>query len=76
MTDMKSTNSRDERSTADSPVDSDVLDLCENASDPVYTAKATVLNNAIQDIGMGKYQWQLFFVVGFGWASGKKLCIV
>ncbi|KAM0808258.1 putative Major facilitator superfamily transporter [Seiridium cardinale] len=37
--------------------------------DPVYEAKANVLNRAIQDIGMGKYQWQLFAVVGFGWAS-------
>ncbi|KAJ1330868.1 MFS-type transporter-like protein [Microdochium nivale] len=37
--------------------------------DPVYEAKARVLNKAIQDIGMGRYQWQLFVVVGFGWAS-------
>lgn len=41
----------------------------ENTGDPVYAAKATVLNDAIQEIGMGKYQWQLFLVVGFGWAS-------
>lgn len=27
--------------------------------DPVYQAKAHVLNNAIQHIGMGKYQWEL-----------------
>jgi MFS family permease len=37
--------------------------------DPVYTAKAHLLNDAIQSIGMGRYQWQLFVVVGFGWAS-------
>lgn len=37
--------------------------------DPVYEAKARVLNRAIQDIGMGWYQWQLFIVVGFGWAA-------
>jgi len=36
---------------------------------PVYAAKARVLNRAIQEIGMGKYQWQLFFVIGFGWAQ-------
>ena len=23
----------------------------------------------ISEIGMGWYQWQLFFVIGFGWAS-------
>ena len=43
--------------------------LSKGAVDPVYEAKAQVLNNAIQEIGMGWYQWQLFVVVGFGWAS-------
>ncbi|KAK2858484.1 hypothetical protein FQN49_004683 [Arthroderma sp. PD_2] len=37
--------------------------------DPVYEAKARLLNKAILDIGMGWYQWQLFVVIGFGWAS-------
>ncbi|KAM3084420.1 hypothetical protein ACMFMG_001475 [Clarireedia jacksonii] len=37
--------------------------------DPVYEAKARVLNEAVQEIGMGWYQWQLFIVVGFGWAN-------
>ncbi|KAI8624197.1 major facilitator superfamily domain-containing protein [Xylariaceae sp. FL1651] len=37
--------------------------------DITYARKAAVLNRAIQDIGMGWYQWQLFIVVGFGWAS-------
>jgi hypothetical protein len=37
--------------------------LEEGSLDPVYEAKARVLNKAIQDIGMGKYQWEvsLFF---------------
>lgn len=43
--------------------------LPEDTVDPVYAAKAHILNNAIQAIGMGRYQWQLFVVVGFGWAS-------
>jgi len=43
--------------------------LPEGAFDPVYAAKARVLNEAIQEIGMGRYQWQLFGVIGFGWAS-------
>ena len=30
----------------------------------------------IQDIGMGWYQWQLFIVVGFGWASDNAFPIV
>jgi len=44
--------------------------------DPVYEAKARVLNNAIQEIGMGWYQWQLFIVVGFGWANDNLWPIV
>ena len=36
---------------------------------PQYQAKAQVLNDAIQEIGMGKYQWHLFVVAGFGWFS-------
>jgi hypothetical protein len=33
--------------------------LEEGSLDPVYEAKARVLNKAIQDIGMGRYQWQV-----------------
>ncbi|KAI0754770.1 MFS general substrate transporter [Daedaleopsis nitida] len=45
----------------------DVFDGEEDAVDPVYHAKARVLNAAFQEIGMGRYQWYLFFVTGFGW---------
>ncbi|MCJ1277753.1 hypothetical protein MMC21_005567 [Puttea exsequens] len=51
--------------------------LLKGTLDPVYAGKAQVLNTAIQDIGMGKYQWQLFIVVGgFGWASDNLWPIV
>ncbi|KAK5057508.1 hypothetical protein LTR84_011508 [Exophiala bonariae] len=46
----------------------DLSAIPKGTIDPVYEAKARVLNRAIQDIGMGRYQWQLFIVVGFGWA--------
>ncbi|KAG7086528.1 MFS sugar transporter [Marasmius oreades] len=39
----------------------------EDALDPVYQKKARVLNDAIQEVGMGRYQWALFVVAGFGW---------
>ncbi|KAF8258166.1 MFS general substrate transporter [Lactarius quietus] len=43
-------------------------DLHEEGSvDPVYHAKARILNHALQEIGMGRYQWGLFAVAGFGW---------
>ncbi|CAA7263985.1 unnamed protein product [Cyclocybe aegerita] len=35
--------------------------------DPVYHAKTLVLNRAVQELGMGKYQYMLFFIAGFGW---------
>ncbi len=51
--------------------------LLKGAIDPVYEGKAQVLNSAVQDIGMGWYQWQLFIVVGgFGWASDNLWPIV
>lgn len=36
-----------------------------------YVGKAKVINLAIQDIGMGRYQWQLFILCGFGWFADK-----
>ncbi|KAF9445454.1 MFS general substrate transporter [Macrolepiota fuliginosa MF-IS2] len=37
--------------------------------DPIYNIKAAVLNGAIQEIGMGRYQWGLAIVTGFGWLA-------
>lgn len=50
--------------------------LPEGSLDTTYEKKARLLNNAVQDIGMGKYQWQLFVVIGFGWASDNLWPIV
>ncbi|KAG9251272.1 major facilitator superfamily domain-containing protein [Emericellopsis atlantica] len=38
-----------------------------NGSWTPYEIKSKLINKAIQDIGMGRYNWQLFFVCGFGW---------
>lgn len=35
--------------------------------DPVYAAKAQLLNEALLDIGMGRYQWLLVIVTAVGW---------
>ncbi|KAL2372396.1 MFS transporter, metabolite:H+ symporter [Blastomyces gilchristii SLH14081] len=50
--------------------------LPSGSADPIYEAKAQLLNQAILDIGMGWYQWQLFIVIGFGWASDNLWPIV
>ncbi|KAG1719613.1 hypothetical protein EDB19DRAFT_1647952, partial [Suillus lakei] len=39
----------------------------EDSLEAVYQAKARILNDALQEIGMGKYPWYLFVVAGFGW---------
>ncbi|RPD62611.1 MFS general substrate transporter [Lentinus tigrinus ALCF2SS1-7] len=54
----------------------DVFDEEEGGVDPVYQAKARLLNDAFQEIGMGKYQWYLFVVAGFGWFSDNLWPIV
>ncbi|GJE87450.1 MFS general substrate transporter [Phanerochaete sordida] len=54
----------------------DVFDGEDAGVDPVYHAKARILNQAIQEIGMGKYQWYLFCLAGFGWFSDNLWPIV
>ncbi|CAI7604279.1 unnamed protein product [Penicillium bialowiezense] len=44
-------------------------DLATASHDSAYDRKAKVINRALQDIGMGRYQWQLFFLCGFGWTA-------
>lgn len=34
---------------------------------PAFMAKVVVLNKAMNELGMGRYQWELFFTSGFGW---------
>ncbi|GKU02975.1 unnamed protein product [Fusarium langsethiae] len=48
----------------------------KGALDPVYEAKARILNRAVSDIGFGRYQLELFIVIGFGWASDNLWPIV
>lgn len=70
------TKNADDLPASDASVASADLLLPIGAIDPVYAAKARVLNQAVQAIGMGRYQWQLFAVVGFGWASDNLWPIV
>ncbi|EGE84253.1 hypothetical protein BDDG_07198 [Blastomyces dermatitidis ATCC 18188] len=44
-------------------------DVATSGSDTAYDRKSKVINLAVQDIGMGKYQWQLFVLCGFGWLA-------
>ncbi|QRV89722.1 major facilitator superfamily transporter [Ceratobasidium sp. AG-Ba] len=64
---MERTKSLASDTRRDGHITEDVLP--EGSIDPVYQAKAELLNDAIQSIGMGKYQWHLFVVTGFGWLA-------
>ncbi|KAL2812855.1 major facilitator superfamily domain-containing protein [Aspergillus granulosus] len=44
-------------------------DVAASGQDSAYDRKAKVINRAIQDIGMGRYQWELFMLCGFGWLA-------
>ncbi|KAH0264878.1 MFS general substrate transporter, partial [Aureobasidium melanogenum] len=44
-------------------------DIEADGHNTAYDRKAKVINKAIQDMGMGKYQWQLFVLCGFGWMA-------
>jgi hypothetical protein len=37
----------------------------------VFSGQSRIVNRAIQDIGMGRYQWELFILCGFGWFADK-----
>lgn len=56
---------------ADTNEDEDIIEI-----NTAYKAKAAILNRSIQEIGMGRYQWLLFIVIGFGWASDNLWPIV
>ncbi|KAJ5232904.1 hypothetical protein N7468_005860 [Penicillium chermesinum] len=44
-------------------------DLASSGHDTAYDRKAKVINRAVQDIGMGRYQWGLFVLCGMGWVA-------
>lgn len=48
----------------------DTTDILPSGTiNPVYEAKAKVLNDAMQEIGFGRYHKALFIVAGFGWMA-------
>jgi hypothetical protein len=41
-------------------------DAAATGPDSMYVRKSKIINKAIQDIGMGRYRWQLFVLCCFG----------
>uniref|UniRef100_D8Q366 Major facilitator superfamily (MFS) profile domain-containing protein n=1 Tax=Schizophyllum commune (strain H4-8 / FGSC 9210) TaxID=578458 RepID=D8Q366_SCHCM len=65
------------RAASSKPGDEESEDVFGGDSiDPVYLAKAHVLNRALQEIGMGRYNWMIFVVTGFGWLADNLWPIV
>ncbi|KAL5120077.1 hypothetical protein ACEQ8H_001902 [Pleosporales sp. CAS-2024a] len=46
-----------------------LADVAASDADTPYDRKAKVINRALQDMGMGKYQWELFALCGGGWMA-------
>lgn len=44
-------------------------EIAVDERDTAYDRKAKVINAAMQDIGMGRYQWWVFVFCGFGWMA-------
>ncbi|KAI5377699.1 hypothetical protein J4E82_003442 [Alternaria postmessia] len=44
-------------------------DVAASDQDTPYDRKSKVINRALQDMGMGRYQWQLFALCGGGWMA-------
>ncbi|KAI5280738.1 hypothetical protein KEM54_003530, partial [Ascosphaera aggregata] len=41
----------------------------QDGHDTPYDRKSKIINKAMTDMGMGRYQWQLFILCGFGWCA-------
>ncbi|KAG9083528.1 hypothetical protein FS749_005961 [Ceratobasidium sp. UAMH 11750] len=55
-------------------VESDVVSVerrgHEEGVDTIYDMKSELVNRCLQnEIGMGRYQWELFLLSGFGWMA-------
>jgi len=46
-----------------------IADVAASETDTPYDRKSKVINRALQDMGMGKYQWELFALCGGGWMA-------
>jgi len=46
-----------------------VEDVAANDTDTPYDRKSKVINRALQDMGVGRYQWELFALCGGGWMA-------
>lgn len=44
-------------------------------TDELVLVKSLLINKAVQDIGMGRYNWQLFILCGFGWFADKYVLV-
>ncbi|KAI9430545.1 MFS general substrate transporter [Lactarius indigo] len=72
----RSEKHKDDSVTTEVAIRAETENVFDDSLDPLYAAKAKVLNDALQEIGMGKYQWYLFIVTGFGWLSDNLWPIV
>lgn len=62
-------NNDSESATASDDISEYVALAKAEGINPAFMAKVAVLNSAMNELGMGRYQWELFFTSGFGWMA-------
>jgi len=63
---LQATTVLDDASSEETKVDYNNQAAAEGL-EPAFLAKVHILNHAMKEIGMGRYQYELFFTAGFGW---------
>lgn len=56
------------------PIDTATTGHTAAGVEPVYAAKAQLLNEARLDMGMGRYEWSLFLATAVGWFLDEVCC--
>jgi len=64
--DHATSKTRDAEAGINEAFTKDIFDEGEAGVDPVYQAKARILNSAFQEIGMGRYQVSVGSQITFG----------
>jgi hypothetical protein len=68
-------NDRDVAIGETEPYLQELATLKADGANLMFEAQAALLNHAVQKIGMGKYQWGLFVLAGYGWLCDQVNCI-
>jgi len=64
---IKPKSNKDYEAGTSEPYAGDITTIHLPGVDAIFEEQSILVNHAIQVIGMGRYQWALFALCGFGW---------